>query len=227
MVINYKGKKIIFEDYIMTVATECFINKLNREYDSTKKNMMNQAKEKNQPIKEEEIENKCGYKQTDLSNPEVRKNIYKVFSGNKEEYMNAIIQNKIPELKPLTFTFRNNKKRLFYNYDFKITLNAIVSQIAKFDENLLENIQTNIKELSVRYGIDPRNFSFDVKRVEDMRTYDKYIASQKQVEEDKKELEEMLKKEVIKPRERGINETNEEYEKYLKEFYGSGNGDKK
>ena len=227
MVINYKGKKIIFEDYIMTVATECFINKLNREYDSTKKNMMNQAKEKNQPIKEEEIENKCGYKKTDLSNPEVRKNIYKVFSGNKEEYMNAIIQNKIPELKPLTFTFRNNKKRLFYNYDFKNTLNAIVPQIAKFDEKLLESIQTNIKELSVRYGIDPRNFSFDVKRVEDMRAYDKYVASQNQVKENKQELEEMLKKEVIKPRERGINETDEEYEKYLKEFYGSGNGDKK
>ena len=85
-----------------------------------------------------------------------------------------------------------------------------------------------IRPLSMREGLRlfgyPDNFSFDTTRLREMRIYDDYVIS-KEIEKSnkKQELKEMFKEEIQKPRERLVNETDEEYERYLREFYNGGN----
>ena len=227
MEISFQNKKIKFSDYILIMAAERFVLQLERRYDNLEKMKKQEAQNMNKPYNEQEFIDYIGYTRQDLKNPLFKENIYKVLSKNKNAYINAIITGKYSDLESLNMTVRNNKKITFTHMDLNNTMKAIIPRIAKNVPEYIEKLQTKIKENGIKYGIDPNNFSFDSKRVQDMKIYDDYIIS-KQLEEErnKKEINIMLQPEIKKPRERMNTETDEEYEKYLKEFYNEGDNQK-
>ncbi len=220
MNINFRGNKITFEEYIINCITDRQRIELNKKINYWESENIRVAKVKGKDFIPYVIEDMVGCTKADVTNPKFRDYLYNNLYSQKDRIMDTIISGNYKGTPDFKINGRNNKSIGVTGQDIKKTMCVIYTQISKFDPNYAKDIQTYIKEISVQYGVDPNNFSFDKKRVQDMMVYDKKVASQNQVQEDKKELNEMLKKEVVKPRNRWANETDEEYEKYLKEFYG-------
>lgn len=224
MEIPFQGKNVRFDDYIMIIATERFTQDLERRYNNLERMKKEEAQRNNKPYNEQEVIDYLGYKISDIKHPVFKENICRVLTKYKDACLNTIINDSYKNFEKIDMYVRNNKKIYFSSNDLQNTIKAIIPRIAKNDSEYIKEFQIRIKETASKYGIDPNNFSFDTGRLRAMRIYDDYVLS-KQLEEQRKQeaINSMLQKEVKKPRERLINETDEEYERYLREFYNGGN----
>lgn len=214
VVINYKGKKVVFSDYLLMKATETYINKISSRYNGSLKFRTELARKENRQFNEKELIEWYGYSQNDLASDNFKNYIYRHLKENKDKYIQALITGDYSGIKNLEIPVRCNKKVSFSKEDMKKTLKTLVPIIAKNEPRFIDHVQTEIKRESSRYSIDANNFAFDSKTVQRMKAYDQ------QVTKPKEELNDMFKQPIKKPRLRFQNETDEEYERYLREFYG-------
>lgn len=214
MIIPYGGRRITFSDYLMMKTTEYFIHKLSRQYDSEKNIRIKKAEKSNTQFDESEVIKACGYSKQKLESIEFKNYVYRLIASKKDEYIKAMSTGNYKGISKIDIVVANNKKLWFTSKDLINTIKGLVPIIVKSDSTFIGCIQNEIKKESSKYNIDTNNFAFDIPTVRRMQQYDQ------QQNQPKEELESMLKKEIKRPRMRYANETDEEYERYLKEFYG-------
>jgi hypothetical protein len=219
-VINYGGRQVTFSDYMIMKATDTFILKLNNDYDNAKIVKENIAKKYNKEYREEDVIEERGYKKEDLINPKFKNNVYNSILRNKDKYINAMITGDYSKIESLDMVVRYDKKICFGKKDLINTFKWLVPTIAKNEPRIMDSIQSEIIKECPRYNIDSNNFSFDTNCVKDMRLFEQYKQeTQKIVQHQQKQVQQPVMKEVEKPRLRGANESDLEYNKYLEGFY--------
>lgn len=214
MVVSYGGDRITFSDYLMMKATEYYVDKLSRRYDNAKIAKEKVAAKNNKTFNESDVAKECGYTKSDVESLAFKNYIYRHIQSRKDDYIKAMITGEYKELAKLEITARDDRKLWFTGEDLLNTIKGLTPLIVKNDSTFIGCVQNEIRRESIKYNVDSSNFAFDVQTVEIMQKYDQQQNTQK------KELDDMLKKEVKKPRMRYANETDEEYERYLRKFYG-------
>lgn len=144
-----QDKYMDFREYIGKIATTKFIKKLENNY-------QNRAK----CSSFENANFECGYSKEELFLPAFQKRVYSLVQERINQDLTSFCQNK--EFRNIEIELRNNKKISFTSSLLETTIRELAVQIANHDPEYISRIRRNIINDSMKIGVDPDKYCFDL-----------------------------------------------------------------
>ena len=156
--LNYNGKEYSVADLLVELGADAILKQLTRKYD------FHIPRDKS--ISEAEAYRKeLGYNKSDLENPHFKDYIKRHVSEFLNENPNIFIDrdNNIKK----TINLKNSQT---YRFDYSDIYKAVKNMVPYIkDESFLKAVQKEIKDNCLQKGIDPDNFSFDIRYTKDFK----------------------------------------------------------
>lgn len=146
------GKKIDFENYLVSLAVENLLKKYLEKYTRT------EARLKNQKASSMTVYQECGFTLQDLKSPRFKKYLSNIIKPNLNH---LLLESYYGRESSINIPLKNGQATTFNNWNLEEILRHVSSRIKKADPNYANEIKQDILAKSAQEGIDPTKFCYD------------------------------------------------------------------